>query len=125
MSPKPRLKGSAQRPSAHASPGVTADPDDRIQVMLSYEVTDVPGRDAKSLVRQARDAWVKRGYKFQSSDANWSQSFPIVNMRTEPDDFWMDAITGVVDREKGKGLATITVASPCFAPSNSSPVGRA
>lgn len=35
-------------------------------------------------------------------------------MRTVPDDFWMTALTGVVDKAKGEGLAAITVTSPCF-----------
>ncbi|MCX4458720.1 hypothetical protein OOK58_43195 [Streptomyces sp. NBC_01728] len=37
-------------------------------------------------------------------------------MRTEPDGFWMDAITGVVDRATGEGLASVSVTSPCFLP---------
>ncbi|MFI1162204.1 hypothetical protein ACH4UM_01015 [Streptomyces sp. NPDC020801] len=75
----------------------------------------MPGTEAKKLVRQARDAWVKLGYKFQSSDADWSDPFPSVSMRTVPDDFWMTALTGVVDKAKGEGLAAISVTSPCFA----------
>ncbi|MEV5340732.1 hypothetical protein AB0K93_20005 [Streptomyces sp. NPDC052676] len=86
-----------------------------MQVRLTYQLTGVPGGAAKELVRQARDAWVKRGYKFQSSDADWSDPFPSVSMRTVPDDFWMTALTGVVDRAKGEGLAAISVTSPCFA----------
>ncbi|MGW7637482.1 hypothetical protein [Streptomyces decoyicus] len=93
-------------------------PDDRVQVTRSYQLTGVPGADAKKLVRQARDAWAKHGYKFQSADADgdWSDPFPSVDMRTEPDDFWMGAVTGVMDRQKGEGLAAITVTSPCFLP---------
>ncbi len=63
---------------------------------------------------------MKKGYKFQSSDADWSDPFPTVSMRTDRDDFWMDAITGVVDKEKGEGLASIGVTSPCFTPSAAS-----
>ncbi|MEU0676058.1 hypothetical protein ABZ330_24820 [Streptomyces sp. NPDC006172] len=91
-----------------------------MQFRLTYQLTGVPGSKAKTLVRQARDAWVKLGYKFQSSDADWSDPFPSVSMRTEPDDFWMTALTGVVDRAKGEGLAAISVTSPCFAPSGGS-----
>ncbi len=114
MSPRPTLKRIGPVPIGtcladdHSS-------GERQQVSLSYQLTGVPGSQAKNLVRQARDAWVKLGYKFQSSDGDWSDPFPTVNMRTEPDDFWMYAITGVLDRSKGEGLATIGVTSPCFA----------
>jgi hypothetical protein len=91
---------------------------ERQQVTLSYQLIGVPGTAAKSLVHQARDAWVKLGYKFQSSDADWSDPFPSVNMRTVPDDFWMTALTGVVDKAKGEGLAAISVTSPCFTASS-------
>ncbi|MEV0262205.1 hypothetical protein AB0I49_12755 [Streptomyces sp. NPDC050617] len=116
MSPKPTLKAVGGSP---IGPCVARDdhgPDDRVQLSLTYQLTGVPGTDAKKLVRQARDSWVKLGYKFQSSDADgdWSDPFPSVDMRTEPDDFWIDAVTGVVDRKKGEGLAAITVTSPCF-----------
>ncbi|MBI0296970.1 hypothetical protein JBE04_21500 [Streptomyces sp. PRKS01-29] len=120
MSPKPTLKRSGPVP---VGPCVADDghgSDGRLQLSLSYDLTDVPGSAAKKLVRQARDAWVKQGYKFQDSDADWSKPFPTVNMRTEPDDFWMDAVTGVVDRAKGEGLASIGVTSPCFAPAGDS-----
>ncbi|MDN3053483.1 MULTISPECIES: hypothetical protein [Streptomyces] len=115
MSPKPTLKRSGPVP---VGPCVADDhgSDDRLQLSLSYDLTGVPGSAAKKLVRQARDAWVKQGYTFQDSDEDWSKPFPKVNMRTEPDDFWMDAVTGVVDRAKGEGLASIGVTSPCFAP---------
>ncbi|WP_346165488.1 hypothetical protein [Streptomyces javensis] len=119
MSPKPTLKRSGPVP---VGPCVADDhgSDDRLQLSLSYDLTGVPGSAAKKLVRQARDAWVKQGYKFQDSDEDWSKPFPTVNMRTEPDDFWMDAVTGVVDRAKGEGLASIGVTSPCFAPAGES-----
>ncbi|GAA2293693.1 hypothetical protein GCM10010376_05210 [Streptomyces violaceusniger] len=116
MSPKPTLKRIGPEP---VGPCVARDDhgsDDRLQLSLSYQLTGVPGSAAKKLVRQARDAWVKQGYKFQDSDEDWSKPFPSVDMRTEPDDFWMDAVTGVVDRAKGEGLASIVVTSPCFAP---------
>jgi hypothetical protein len=116
MSPKPTLERMG--PEA-VGPCLARDdhgPDDRVQVSLTYKLTGVPGSEAKKLVRQARDAWVKLGYKFNPSDADWSDPFPSVNMRTEPDDFWMDAMTGVVDRAKGEGLASLNVTSPCFLP---------
>lgn len=91
---------------------------ERVQVQLTYRLTGVPGSAAKQLVRQARDAWVKRGYRFQSSDADWNDPYPTVSMRTEPDDFWMDAITGVLDKEKGTGVPSLGVTSPCFRPSD-------
>ncbi|WP_234438334.1 hypothetical protein [Streptomyces sp. NRRL S-340] len=115
MSPKPKLERIGPAPVGACIARDDGGPDDRLQVRLAYKLTGVPGSEAKSLVRQARDAWVKLGYKFQSSDADWSKSFPHVNMRTESDDFWMDAITGVVNRATGEGLASIGVTSPCFA----------
>ncbi|MGW7527627.1 hypothetical protein [Streptomyces sp. NPDC054783] len=114
MSPKPKLEQIGPTPVGACIARDDGGPDDRLQVSLAYKLTGVPGSKAKSLVRQARDAWVKLGYKFQSSDADWSKPFPHVNMRTEPDDFWMDAITGVVNRATGDGLASIGVTSPCF-----------
>ncbi|MFD6938517.1 hypothetical protein ACFWAP_20500 [Streptomyces goshikiensis] len=45
-------------------------------------------------------------------------------MRTEPDDFWMEGITGVLDRTKSEGLATLKVRSPCFLPPGKASVGR-
>ncbi|MFD5651027.1 MULTISPECIES: hypothetical protein [unclassified Streptomyces] len=113
MSPRPTLKRSGLRPvgpclaDEHSS-------GERVQVRITYQLTDVPGDAAKKLVRQARDTWVNRGYEFQGSDADWSDPFPAVSMRTVPDDFWMTALTGVVDRAKGDGLASISVTSPCF-----------
>ncbi|BCM68839.1 MULTISPECIES: hypothetical protein [Streptomyces] len=118
MSPKPTLKRVGPVPIGACVARDDGGSDDRVQLSLTYQLTGVPAGQAKSLVRQARDAWVKRGYKFQSSDADWSDPFPTVSMRTEPDDFWMDAITGVLDRAKGTGVASIGVTSPCFAPSD-------
>ncbi|MFK4145627.1 hypothetical protein [Streptomyces sp. NPDC004065] len=115
MSPKPSLKRTGLRPLGACIARDDGGPDDRVQYRLTYQLTGVPGSEAKSLVRQARDAWVKLGYKFQSQDGDWSDPFPSVSMRTEPDDFWMTALTGVVDRAKGEGLAAISVTSPCFA----------
>ncbi|MFD8954886.1 hypothetical protein ACFV0B_39170 [Streptomyces xanthophaeus] len=92
-------------------------PDDRLQVTLFYKLTGVPGTEAKNLVLQARDAWLKQGYKYNSSDEkDMSGPYPWVSMRTEPDDFWMEGITGVLDRAKGEGIATLKVRSPCFLP---------
>ncbi|MFJ4864798.1 hypothetical protein [Streptomyces sp. NPDC088748] len=91
--------------------------DDRLQVALFYKLTGVPGTEAGHLVLQARDAWLKQGYKYNSSnEADMSGPFPWVSMRTEPDDFWMEGITGVLDRTNGEGLATLKVTSPCFLP---------
>ncbi|WKE70194.1 hypothetical protein [Streptomyces sp. WP-1] len=113
MSPKPTLKRTGLNPVG-ACLADDHSAGERRQVTLSYQLTGVPGTEAKKLVRQARDAWVRRGYTFQSSDADWSDPFPTVNMRTVPDDFWMTALTGVVDKARGEGLAAITVTSPCF-----------
>ncbi|MEX3103734.1 MULTISPECIES: hypothetical protein [unclassified Streptomyces] len=113
MSPKPTLKRSGLRAMGAC---VADEPGsgDRVQFRITYQLTGVPGSQAKLLVRQARDAWVAQGYKFQSSDADWNDPFPSINMRTPSDDFWMSALTGVVDRQKGEGLAAISVTSPCF-----------
>ncbi|WP_018564793.1 hypothetical protein [Streptomyces sp. PsTaAH-124] len=114
MSPRPALK---RTPLRQLGPCLADEHSsgERVQVRLTYQLTGVPGGAAKKLVRQARDAWVERGYPFQDADADWSQPFPSVSMRTVPDDFWMTALTGVVDRAKGDGLAAISVTSPCFA----------
>jgi hypothetical protein len=113
MSPRPVLKRTGLRP---VGPCLADDHSsgERVQVRITYQLTEVPGDAAKKLVRQARNSWVKRGYEFQGSDADWSDPFPSVSMRTVPDDFWMTALTGVVDRAKGEGLAAISVTSPCF-----------
>ncbi|MBT2403622.1 hypothetical protein J7I97_16520 [Streptomyces sp. ISL-87] len=117
MSPKPTLERMGPLP---VGPCIARDdhgPDDRVQVTVAYKLTGVPGPEAQNLVRQARDAWLKQGYKHNTSgEVDWSGPFPAVYMRTEPDDFWMDAMTGVVDRAKGEGLASIGVKSPCFLP---------
>jgi hypothetical protein len=124
MSPTPTLKRTGLTPLG------TCLADDhsageRQQIALSYQLTGVPGTDAKNLVRQARDAWVKHGYTFQTSDADWSDPFPSVSMRTVPDDFWMTALTGVVDKAKGEGLSTTSVTSPCIAASSSATANSA
>ncbi|MFF9392674.1 hypothetical protein [Streptomyces griseoluteus] len=113
MSPKPTLRRTGLRPLG-ACVADEHSAGERVQVRLTYQLTGVPGQDAKKLVRQARDAWVERGYKFQSSDGDWTDPFPSVSMRTVPDDFWMTALTGVLDKAKQEGLAAISVTSPCF-----------
>lgn len=117
MSPKPTLERIGPQP---VGPCIARDdhgPDDRVQVTVAYKLTGVPGAEAQKLVRQARDAWLKQGYKYNSSgEDDWAGPFPSVYMRTEPDDFWLDAVTGVVDRAKGEGLASLAVKSPCFLP---------
>lgn len=103
MSPTPTLERTGPET---VGPCIARDdhgPDDRLQVTLFYKLTGVPGSEAKSLVLQARDAWLKQGYKYNSSDQeDMSGAFPWVSMRTEPDDFWMEGITGVLDRAKGR-----------------------
>ncbi|WP_237409175.1 hypothetical protein [Streptomyces sp. M2CJ-2] len=118
MSPQPTLKRTGLR---SVGPCLADDhaTGERVQVHITYQLTDVPGDAAKKLVRQARDVWVKHGYEFQGSDADWSAPFPSVSMRTVPDDFWMTALTGVVDRAKTEGLASVSVTSPCFADDSS------
>ncbi|MGW6981023.1 hypothetical protein ACWGE1_16460 [Streptomyces sp. NPDC054932] len=118
MSPRPAPERTGP---ATVGPCIAKDDsrsDDRLQVTLFYKLTGVPGTEAGNLVLQARDAWLKQGYEYHSSDeADMSGPFPWVSMRTEPDDFWMEGITGVLDRTKGEGLATLKVTSPCFPPS--------
>ncbi|MFD8826314.1 hypothetical protein ACFV1C_28660 [Streptomyces sp. NPDC059605] len=95
--------------------------DDRLQVTLFYKLTGVPGSEARNLVLQARDAWLKQGYKYNSSNKeDLAGPYPWVSMRTEPDDFWMEGITGVLDRTKDEGIATLKVRSPCFLPQGKS-----
>ncbi|MER6317401.1 hypothetical protein ABT237_27085 [Streptomyces sp. NPDC001581] len=117
MSPQPTLERFGP---ATIGPCIARDDsrsDDRLQATLFYKLTGVPGTEARNLVLQARDAWLKQGYKYNSSnEEDMSGPFPWVSMRTEPDDFWMEGITGVVDRAKGEGLATLKVVSPCFLP---------
>ncbi|MFB6984670.1 hypothetical protein [Streptomyces sp. NPDC056304] len=117
MSPKPTLERTGPETIGPCIARDDHGPDDRLQVTLFYKLTGVPGSEAKNLVLQARDAWLKQGYKYNSSDKeDMSGPFPWVSMRTEPDDFWMEGITGVLDRAKSEGLATLKVRSPCFLP---------
>ncbi|MEU4726678.1 hypothetical protein [Streptomyces sp. NPDC023588] len=126
MSPQPTLERFGP---ATVGPCIARDDsrsDDRLQVTLFYKLTGVPGSEAKNLVLQARDAWLKQGYTYNSSDEeDMSGPFPWVSMRTEPDDFWMEGITGVLDRAKGEGLATLKVTSPCFLPPDEGKASRA
>ncbi|MGW2084868.1 hypothetical protein [Streptomyces sp. NPDC001880] len=126
MSPKPTLERTGPET---VGPCIARDDhgsDARLQVTLFYKLTGVPGSEAKNLVLQARDAWLKQGYKYNSSDKeDMSGPFPWVSMRTEPDDFWMEGITGVLDRTKGEGLATLKVRSPCFLPPGKSSASTA
>ncbi|MCX4694424.1 hypothetical protein [Streptomyces sp. NBC_01408] len=117
MSPQPTLERMGHAPVGACIARDDHGPDDRVQVTVIYKLTGVPGAEAQNLVRQARDAWLKQGHKYNSSsEVDWSSSFPSVYMRTGPDDFWMDAVTGVMDRAKGEGLASLKVSSPCFLP---------
>ncbi|MCF4139162.1 hypothetical protein L1856_24025 [Streptomyces sp. Tue 6430] len=125
MSPKPTLERMGAAPVGSCIARDDHGPDDRVQVTLVYKLTGVPGPEAQNLVRQARDAWLKQGYRYNSGEVDWSSPFPAVYMRTEPDDFWMDALTGVVDRAKGEGLASLKVTSPCFLPPEKSSASTA
>jgi hypothetical protein len=120
MSPKPQLKKAGPQPVGPCLADDGTSTGNRQQVVLIYQLTGVPGSAAKTLVRQARDAWVKQGYKFSSKDADWDDPSPKVYMRTPSDDFWMDAIVGVTDKEKGEGIAALTVTSPCFSAESNS-----
>lgn len=86
MSPEPVLKGTGLQ---RVGPCLADDHStgERVQVRITYRLTEVPGKAAKKLVHQARDSWVQRGYEFQGSDADWSDPFPSVSMRTTPDEF--------------------------------------
>ncbi|MFE2284150.1 hypothetical protein ACFXDJ_08255 [Streptomyces sp. NPDC059443] len=122
MSPKPALKlsGSRSAGSCLSEFGTT----DRWQVTFSYQLMGVPGSAGKQLVRQARDAWVARGYTFESekTDGDWSKPDTYVSMRTQGDDFRMTAGNGVTDETTGDGIAYLTVDSPCFPkPASGSP----
>ncbi|MET9466840.1 hypothetical protein ABZY44_18945 [Streptomyces sp. NPDC006544] len=114
MSPKPTLAPIGN----HAAGSCLAEfgSDKLAQVALRYQLKDVPGSAGKQLVRQARDAWVAKGYKFESekTDGDWSKPNPFVSMRTGADDFWMTAGNGVTDEAIGDGIAYITVNSSCF-----------
>ncbi|MCX4797192.1 hypothetical protein OG497_24680 [Streptomyces sp. NBC_01242] len=126
MSPKPTLERMGHAPVGSCIARDDHGPDDRVQVTVAYKLTGVPGPEAQNLVRQARDAWLKQGYKYNSSgEVDWAGPFPTVYMRTEPDDFWMDAMTGVLDRAKGEGLASLGVTSPCFLPPGKSSASTA
>ncbi|MFD0376017.1 hypothetical protein [Streptomyces sp. NPDC127112] len=116
MSPKPTLEPMGYMPVGACIARDDHRPDDRVQVTVIYKLTGVPGSEAQNLVRQARDAWLKQGYTYNSGEDDWSTPFPAVYMRTEPDDFWMNAVTGVVDRARSEGLASLKVTSPCFLP---------
>ncbi|MFB7918626.1 hypothetical protein [Streptomyces sp. NPDC056061] len=126
MSPKPTLERTGPET---VGPCIARDdhgPDDRRQVTLFYKLTGVPGSEARNLVLQARDAWLKQGYRFNSSDKkDMSGPYPWVSMRTDHDDFWMEGITGVLDRAKGEGIATLKVRSPCFLPAGKSSTATA
>ncbi|MGW7460781.1 hypothetical protein [Streptomyces sp. NPDC054797] len=126
MSPPPTLERFGP---ATVGPCIARDDsrsDDRLQVTLFYKLTGVPGTEARNLVLQARDAWLKQGYTYNSSDEeDMSGPFPWVSMRTEPDDFRMEGITGVLDRARGEGLATLKVTSPCFLPPDEGKASRA
>ncbi|MFD7882990.1 hypothetical protein ACFV3N_11215 [Streptomyces bauhiniae] len=114
MTPRPTLRRTGLRPVG-ACVADERSAGGRVQVRVTYQLTGVPGSVARELVRQARDAWVERGYEFQGKDGDWADPFPCVSMRTPGDDFWMTALTGVLDKGKGEGLAAISVTSPCFA----------
>ncbi|MFE9630559.1 hypothetical protein [Streptomyces sp. NPDC006463] len=117
MSPAPTLERMGPAPVGACIARDDHGPDDRVQVTVIYKLTGVPGPEAQNLVRQARDAWLKQGYTYNTSgEVDWSGPFPTVYMRTGSDDFWMDAVTGVVDRAKGEGIASLKVTSPCFLP---------
>ncbi|MER7517446.1 hypothetical protein [Streptomyces sp. NPDC126499] len=126
MSPRPTLERMGNAPVGACIARDDHGHDDRVQVTLIYKLTGVPGAQAQNLVRQARDAWLKKGYTYNTSgEVDWDGAFPTVYMRTEPDDFWMDAVTGVVDRAKGEGIASLKVTSPCFLPPGKASAGSA
>ncbi|MFF5976066.1 hypothetical protein ACFY7C_31605 [Streptomyces sp. NPDC012769] len=126
MSPRPTLERMGNAPVGACLARDDHGPDERVQVTLIYKLTGVPGAQAQNLVRQARDAWLKKGYTYNTSgEVDWAGAFPTVYMRTEPDDFWMDAVTGVVDRAKGEGIASLKVTSPCFLPPGKASAGSA
>ncbi|MFE9400520.1 hypothetical protein ACFYNY_01945 [Streptomyces sp. NPDC006530] len=123
MVPKPTLKRIGPAPVGPCLADDNAAATGRRQVGLTYQLTDVPGSAAKQLLRHARDAWVKEGYTFTSSDADWSVPFPKFFMRTPTDDFWMNGLIGPTNKETGEGIAAISVTSPCFAGAASTPSG--
>lgn len=112
MTPRPTFE------LLNRSIGKCLDPTDdgsenRAQVRLSYWLKEVPGNVPASLVKQARDAWVAIGYRV-TQDGRWSDPFPTVNLRSVPDDFWMEATAGALKSGSTEGLASISVTSPCF-----------
>ncbi|MFJ2749088.1 hypothetical protein [Streptomyces sp. NPDC087297] len=120
MSPKPAPK----RDGRYGAGACLADSgkSDRQQVHINYrlEGVPVPGSAGRQLVRQARDAWVGRGYKFTSdtSDGDWSDPGTAVHMATVPDDYWLTISHSVTDRATGDGTAVLTVTSPCYFPTS-------
>ncbi|MFI7358516.1 hypothetical protein ACIBTP_31890 [Streptomyces avidinii] len=118
MSPKPTPK----RDGRYGAGACLADPGrgDRQQVHISYRLEGVAGSAGRQLVRQVRDAWVERGYKFTSdtSDGDWSAPGTAVHMATVPDDYWMTISNSVTDRAAGDGTAVLTVTSPCYFPTS-------
>ncbi|WP_405529335.1 hypothetical protein OG592_15545 [Streptomyces avidinii] len=116
MSPKPTPK----RDGRYGAGACLADPgkSDRQQVHISYRLEGVPGSAGRQLVREARDAWVERGFKFTSdtSDGDWSDPGTAVHMATVPDDYWLTISNSVTDRATGDGTAVLTVTSPCYFP---------
>ncbi|MEU6310561.1 hypothetical protein [Streptomyces sp. NPDC047014] len=117
MSPRPTPERMGPAPVGACIARDDHRPDDRVQVTVVYKLTGVPAAEAQNLVRQARDAWLEQGHERNTSgEVDWSTPFPAVYLRTRSDDFWMDAVTGVTDRAKGEGLASLKVTSPCFRP---------
>ncbi|MEV7088805.1 hypothetical protein AB0O07_23450 [Streptomyces sp. NPDC093085] len=116
MSPKPTLERVGPVPVGACIARDDHGPDDRVQVSIAYILKGVPSTEAEKLVRQARDAWLKKGHEYTSGVDDWDTHFPAVYMRTKSDDFRMNALTGVVDRAKGEGQASLGVTSPCFMP---------
>ncbi|MFD8893191.1 hypothetical protein [Streptomyces sp. NPDC059566] len=118
MSPKPTPK----RDGRYGAGACLADSgkSGRQQVHISYRLEGVPGSAGRQLVRQARDAWVERGYKFTSdtSDGDWSDPGTAVHMATVPDDYWLTISNSVTDRVTGDGTAVLTVTSPCYFPTS-------
>ncbi|MEU3371586.1 hypothetical protein ABZ734_14080 [Streptomyces sp. NPDC006660] len=123
MVPKPTLKQVGPGPVGPCLADDDATASGRKQVGLTYQLTDVPGSEAKRLLRHVRDAWVKKGYAFTSRDADWSVPFPKFFMRTPTDDFWMNGIIGPTNKEAGEGIVAISVTSPCFAETAQTPSG--
>ncbi|MGW2864320.1 hypothetical protein [Streptomyces sp. NPDC001205] len=115
MLPKPTLKRVGPAPVGPCLADDNSSASGRKQVALTYQLTGVPGSEAKRLLRHVRDAWAKEGYTFASADADWNDPFPKIHLRTPKDDFWMDGIIGPTNKEAGEGIVAISVTSPCFA----------